>query len=67
MTDATFGIILTAIVIAYIMLLGIVAWAAEQRGRNQTAFVFLGIFFSPLFALLALAAAGDKKPRQQNQ
>ena len=47
--------------LGYVALIAMVAWAAKERGRTETGFVFLAIFLTPVFALLLLAAAGDRK------
>ena len=49
--------------LAYLILIVLVAWACDERGRNALGFVAIAIFLTPLFALLLLAAAGDKKER----
>jgi hypothetical protein len=44
---------------------GLIPWVASEKGRSSFGWMLMGVFFTPLFALLALAAVPAKPPRQR--
>jgi formate hydrogenlyase subunit 3/multisubunit Na+/H+ antiporter MnhD subunit len=52
--------VLSGLVLYFFASAALVPFVAEQKGRSAFGWAFIAFFFTPLFALIALAAVSDK-------
>jgi hypothetical protein len=56
MTDTAAIVLLLSSLFYLLASAGLVPWVARQKGRSGFGWLFIALFFSPLLALIALAA-----------
>jgi len=52
--------VLSGLLLYFITACSLVPWVAQQKGRSGFAWMLIALFWTPLFALIALAAVPDK-------
>lgn len=60
MTEAQFIVMLWSVVLYIITAGSLVPWVAQQKGRSGIGWLLIALLWTPLFALIALAAVPDK-------